>query len=456
MKIRIRSYVYCLLVVMLVLAMVGCRPATPPPEVTTQPPATTEPTQPPVEPVTLKMWYLSGSPQEMDIITAVTQEYMDTHPGVTIELSFYGFEDYQKTLKLAMDSGAGPDLFYGDWGTGVLSFANAGLLVDLNAAAEQYGWGEKLGTPLPWSWYWDAHAPGHTYGIAYDYAAVGVYYNKTIFTELGLVPPTTFEEFQTILATIKAERPDIATIAVGGGDGWPLSHPFEQILHGTVPYEELKKIALFPGAGGDMSLPGYVEAAQIFQDWGNKGYFQENFLAASNDDMVNMFIAGTAAIMIAGTWNSGALSTITDFEVGFFGTPPVHTDINPDGAWHLGGFSINNPWCVNAASIHQSETLELLDYMFGKDVATALWTGMADTVAYAFAEGEAPAPIYPFQADIYNTMQVAQEGFYIGIPGYESQWSGLVQSIATGAMTPEEFGAEIASLYARALSENQP
>lgn len=204
-----------------------------------------------------------------------------------------------------------------------------------------------------------------------------------------------------------------------------------------------------------MKDPGFLEAAKILQEWGTSGYFQENYLAATNDDMVNTFIAGKAAIMIAGAWNSGAVSTITDFEVGFFGTPPVHPDLNPDGSWHLGGFSINNPWFVNAASTHQEAALNLLDYMFGPEVATALWTGWADTVAYAFPAGQAPDPVYPFQADIYSTMQAADSGYYLGVPGYETQYNGLLQSLASGKITPEDFAQQIGDLYARALSEAQ-
>jgi raffinose/stachyose/melibiose transport system substrate-binding protein len=356
-----------------------------------------------------------------------------------------------------MDSGTGPDLFYGDWGpSGGLAFAEAGMLVDLLPLVPEYGWDERLGTPLPWSWYWDNLTPGHYYGIPYDYTTVGAYYNKTIFDELGLVPPTTFEEMQTLLAALKAGKPDTAPIAVGAGEGWPLSHVFDQINHTTVPFEELQKYALFPKFGGDMAQPGFVEALQILQDWGTQGYFQENFLAASGQDMVDMFIAGKAALMMAGTWNSGAVSTVEDFEVGFFGTPPVHPDLNPDGSWHLGGFSINNPWYVNSASENQEQILELLDYMLDKEMAIALWTGMADTVAYKFAEGEVPAPVYPFQQDIYETMQAAKGGFYLGIPGYDTQYNGILQAVASGEMTPEDANTQMADLYARALSENQP
>jgi ABC-type glycerol-3-phosphate transport system substrate-binding protein len=51
-----------------------------------------------------------------------------------------------------------------------------------------------------------------------------------MFDELGLEPPKTFEEFQTLLATIKEKKPDVAAMAVGVGEGWPAAHLFDQLL----------------------------------------------------------------------------------------------------------------------------------------------------------------------------------------------------------------------------------
>jgi raffinose/stachyose/melibiose transport system substrate-binding protein len=458
------SFVYGLLVIVLVFAMAGCQPAAPAPAEATQPPAQAEATQPPAPaevtqppaPVTLKLWYLSGSPQEMDVITTQVEKFQEAHPDIVVDLSFYGADTYTNTTTLAMNSGTGPDLFYGDIGyvNFGIAFAKNGLIRDLTDIIQQRGWDERFGTPLPWQWFWDAQTPGHYYGLPYDYTTVGVYYNESVFKELGLEPPTTFAEFQNVLATIKEKKPEIAPISVGAGDGWPLGHVYEQILHSTVPFEELKKLALFPAVEGSWDQPGAVEAASILQDWATKGYFQENYLAASNDDAINMFMTGKSALLIAGTWNSGTLSPVTEFPVRFFAMPPVHTDINPDGSWHMGGFTINNPWYVNAASQYQDQTLELLDYMLGKETAIAQWD-IGDTVAYTFPEGEVPALVYPFQKDIYDAMHDTQSGFYLDMPIYLDEANGYLQSMVAGKMTPEEFVKEKQDLFARAYSESK-
>src|SRR4029453_1880704 len=104
-----RTSIGRLLLGLMVLVLAACQPATPtapptappataaPTQAPTQAPATVAPTQPPAtgppteaaEPVTLQVWFLSGSTQEIEIITAQMDAYEAAHPGATIELRFY-------------------------------------------------------------------------------------------------------------------------------------------------------------------------------------------------------------------------------------------------------------------------------------------------------------------------------------------------------------------------------
>jgi raffinose/stachyose/melibiose transport system substrate-binding protein len=399
------------------------------------------------------MWYLSQNPVEVDVVTSIVEKFEETHPGVTVEISVYGFEDMLKTLKLALDSGSGPDVAYSDPSipNGV-AYAKAGHLLDLTDAIEKYGWDERFAIATNQGWWWDHWTPGHIYGLPYDMTTVGVYFNKAMFDELGLEPPKTFEEFQTLLATVKEKKPDVAVMAAGVGEGWPAAHLFDQVSHSTVPYEELKKI-LFYSPDGNWNQPGFIEVGTILQDWFEKGYFEDNLLATGDEDALNMFLQSKAAMYVGGAWHNGQLKD-APFEVHFLAMPPVHTDINPDGSWHYGGYTVNNSWMVNQNSQHQEQALELVDHMLGKDAAIALWEGMGDLVAYNFAEGETPAPVFPFQKEIYDMMHTAQTGFYVDIPSYYNEQWAAYQSLFADK-TPEEVMQELQELYQRAVSESQ-
>lgn len=69
----------------------------------------------------------------------LAEDYMDSHPGVTIEVVKYGLDGYASTLTTQLNAGAGPDVFYTLSGTGqnpsVGPLAEAGLILPLDTDA---------------------------------------------------------------------------------------------------------------------------------------------------------------------------------------------------------------------------------------------------------------------------------------------------------------------------------
>jgi hypothetical protein len=69
---------------------------------------------------------------------------------------------------------------------------------------------------------------------------IGAYYNKDIFSELGLEPPKTWEEFENVIVTLKDNG--VTPFVTAGQDSWPLDHYFYALAHLTTPYEEIEKV----------------------------------------------------------------------------------------------------------------------------------------------------------------------------------------------------------------------
>jgi N,N'-diacetylchitobiose transport system substrate-binding protein len=57
---------------------------------------------------------------------------------------------------------------------------------------------------------------GRTYGVPWFTGTRALYYRTDVFTELGLTPPATLGELATTARRIRAARPDLYGIAVGG------------------------------------------------------------------------------------------------------------------------------------------------------------------------------------------------------------------------------------------------
>lgn len=430
--------------IMLVAVLAACVVPTPAvvEKVVTQEVEAVVTAEPEPEDVTLVVWFLSGSPEEVD----AAQELMDTwaanydKANVTIDFSNFGFEDYNNAMKLALDGGTGPDLAYGSpGGPRLQAWAEAGHILDLTDIAEERGWYDIV--PEDVIWYYNP--TGRLYGVAYDAVAVGVYYNKEIYEQLGLEPPKTFEEFEEQLATIK--EAGITPIAVGAQAGWTIGHIWEQLVHTNTPWDQVE--AWMACEGG--VVPEMVEAAEKFSEWNEAGYYNENALATAYPDGNNLFITGEAALNIGGTWNNSTFAAQPEFDVGFFALPPMNPDL-PE--WHVGGFTPNNAWAIPIYSEHPEEALDLLEFMVSEESALRRWQN-GDIVSYNFAE--IPDPVFPLQADVFDAMQMTLTGFYMDQPAGEigpASWENL-QAVMSGEKTAQEAMDALDEVYQAACAE---
>jgi len=400
----------------------------------------------PIEEANLEVWYLSQSPEEIQLVEELSSAFAQRHPGVTVTISPYGFDDMNKTIKLALDSGTGPDVAYVSPGAGAghVSYAQAGHLVELTEVATERGWDQRH--PIDSIMYWQKELGGPIWGVPYDITNVGVFYNKDLFNELDLKPPQTFEEFETLLATLKDAG--YTPFSTGALDGWPFDHYFMILVHATTPIDKIEALNyLQPGVS--LSEDSFVEAATILKDWIDKGYFNDNFLAASYQDQNNLFITGETAMNIGGTWNNATFVQQADFEVGFFPLPRV----NPDIEWHS-MVTPNNVWIVPKYTEYQDLAIDYIDYMLSGEVARALWdTGDIPTFAFATV----PEATSGLQADVYKAGLDTGIGYYYtnNMPeAMEAEWSAL-QMMAAGDLTPEEAMEMIEEYHAEAVAEAQ-
>ena len=400
-------------------------------------PASEEPIAEPTEEpqVTLVVWYLSESPEEITLMERLVGEFDANYSNIIIDFSVFNFDNMSQALQSALSDGAGPDVAYASPGPRQGgAYAAEEYLLNLTDIAAELGWDNRFSDDII-----AVHnGPGQIYMMPYDLVTVGVYYNTETFDQLELEPPETFEEFENILATINDA--DIIPISVGVFDGRPVLQIWEQLIHASVPIENIGKIESGdPAARLDTE---YLAATMKLQEWNQSGYFQDNALSTSYAESSNLFTAGEAAMIIDSSANKDAFSTQSDFEAGFFAMPRL----NPDIEWHMGGYTPNNVWMIPTYSKHQDIAVVFLNFVLGEEVATAKWAA-GDMVAYTFAE--MPPPVSGLQADIYTAMRKTGTGYYINSNYSDLQsvtWTSL-QELIVGALSPEELMARVQAKY---------
>lgn len=388
---------------LLILALAACVPAPTPQvveKVVTQEvevekevviTATPEP-----EEVTIRVWAIMAGP-EAEMLDQLSRNFEAANPNVTVEFVPYSFEDMNKVYALALESGVGPDVSYvGPGGPFVIQSAKNGLLVNMRDAAEERGWAERL---APWQAA-EAYNPfedGGLYGVPFDVVTINAYYNKDLFAGLGLEPPETFEEFETILATVKEN--DVTPMAAA--KTWNFDHHYHILFHLTVPFDWINQMwSVDPET--DWTHPGFTQAMEILDGWVKNGYFNDDIFALTNDDARALFTTGQTGMMLAGTWNTAPILEEADFEVGFFPVPMIDDSL----PWQS-VTTVNNLWAISESSEHPDIAIEYVDYLLGEEAAKAIWDN-GGIPMYQF--DTPPEATSQLQAEIYKAAQVAGGG----------------------------------------------
>lgn len=125
-----------------------------------------------------------------------------------------------------------------------------------------------------------------------------LWYNKKVFDENGLTPPTTFDEFFDVAKTL--EEAGVTPLALGDEDPWAATHLFESVLLGTMGVETYRD--LWNGStvwGGDKVR----EALENFN--GMIEYVNPNHAQLSWDEAAQLVADGNAAMTIMGDWTHG-------------------------------------------------------------------------------------------------------------------------------------------------------
>lgn len=271
------------------------------------------------EPVTIHVFHNMLEQNKNDGLTRIEDAFSEKYPNVSFENSVYNQgTDYFAQLETAIASGDMPECMFGNPGM-YSDLIEGGFVKDLtgNAVIESMNLDDAtLG---------DASYEGRLYAYPVDFKTWGVFYNKTIFNNLGLEIPTTLTELLEICQTLKdngidpwAEcysdisqgdiqmRPIVWTKALQNGD----NDMFEQIMNGD------KQVT---------DYPYFKEGLESWQkrmgDWMRPDAITNTQVAADE-----VFISGQAAMIYNGIWNHGSIETLlkdggTDFDYDFFLCP---------------------------------------------------------------------------------------------------------------------------------------
>jgi raffinose/stachyose/melibiose transport system substrate-binding protein len=289
--------------------------------------------------------------QERAVTEIQVNRFEEQHPKYTLEREAIDPDQMSNVIPSRLRSDEPPDVFTYDTGPGFGGvLAEAGLLLPLEDAYQQRGWGI-------YEWAKQrATYNGTVYGVPDQVEEIIVYYNKDLVPEM----PKTVDELRQIASELKAQR--IIPFAFGNQEQWPAGHLFSIGVSNVLGREGLDDILY---ADGRWDTPEVEEAIHLFfRDFVESGFYPEGLSALSSDGANALFYTGEAAMNPTGTWLVPEIvQTGQDFEVGFFPFPAIEgSGISPPAGLGSGLF------VAKEASTPQG-AINFVDYLLEESTA---------------------------------------------------------------------------------------
>jgi raffinose/stachyose/melibiose transport system substrate-binding protein len=237
--------------------------------------------------------YLTSQGWASDPFLALTEKFKE-EIGIAIDTQIVPADQYFTVLRTKLNSGEGPDIFGGQSG-------KSALVVDLNV--------EKNAIDLsgePWAADVDpivadqATVNGKLYGLTY-WDTLGlvwvVNYNKTVFADNGITPPTTYAEFKAACEKLLAAgiQPVFEPVA----DGWhhvlwfnEVGPAYEAATPGLAAALNANEATF---AGNELMLANLTQLKEMY----DSGFLGENALADTFAEAPAKLAAGEIAMVVA-------------------------------------------------------------------------------------------------------------------------------------------------------------
>ncbi len=236
--------------------------------------------------VTVEIWHTYNGKQA-ETLNDIANRFNASQNNYFVDVKNQDYSGFADTVYNAVANGIGPSIIF-NYGTTAVDYANEGLAIDITKYIEQDSKKgdnqmKNLIESLPEAMQTDVlgfedggiyYLPGCTTGPVF-------FYNKTIFEELGLNPPTNWDELAKISKTIYEKK----GIPGFHSDGL-VDNLQEMIMHNHLGYIDVKnkKITF---AGSKME-----EIYQWYADNCKAGYFSFNTIGRyASEDLANGDIA---------------------------------------------------------------------------------------------------------------------------------------------------------------------
>ena len=247
---------------------------------------------------TVNWWSWNPTPP---LSTQFVDAFNKSHPHIKLVFKNQQYDDYINTLKLAMASGTGPDIFGSQ--AGAMQREYAQFMEDLTPYSQKT-WGSSWQDRFYSFGLSQLSTGSTTRSLPFYLSAAGLlWYNKSIFDKYGLQPPKTFDQWVSVSQTLQSKG--VTPFVQGAKDAWVNYDMYIALSNAVAPGKIYNAIA----GKTSWTDPDLVKAMSTWQQMFHNGIIQKGALGLTEyPDANTQFSQGKAAMILLGTWNDSAMT----------------------------------------------------------------------------------------------------------------------------------------------------
>ncbi|MGY3886438.1 ABC transporter substrate-binding protein [Aeromonas aquatica] len=345
------------------------------------------------------------------------------HPGIEVKFNGVQNVDYMPTLWTSLKEGKAGDLITCRPFDDSLALFKAGHLAELSEMAGMENFPSFAQSP------WQTDSGAQTFCVPMASVIHGFFYNKQIFSELGLSVPQTRDDFFAALDKVKADGRYVP-LAMSGSESWVASELGFQNIGPNYWKGEDGRLALL-GGQERLDNPQYVKVFEELARW--RSYLGEGGESRDYATTNALFTAGKAAFYAAGSWEIAPFTGKVEFGVM---RPPVAKQ--GDGCFFTDHTDIGMG--MNPASKNKEAAMAFLQWLTTSQFAELYTNSLPGffSLSNHFFEVTNPAAkeMMEWRDQCDSTIRVATQILSRGTPKLGDELAEVSQGVLLGKLAP--------------------
>jgi len=254
------------------------------------------------EPLDILVWGTATEEPSKSQFEGAVARFMEDYPNINVELVNQQNDNYKQQLIVAMSSGQCPDMYL-HWGGGPMAeYYESGFVNDITEMYNTYDHPAFIEAAVAQSTYEDKILAVPFNGLS----GCDIFYNKTIFEEVGVEVPETIDELEAVCD--KLLEAGYTPFSLANSPGWTGSMYFMYLVARHSGNDEFDAAYTQEGS---FTSDAFIYAGEKIQEWVEKGYFPEGVNSLSPDDSQDLALLydNTCVMMLHGSWVTTSMNT---------------------------------------------------------------------------------------------------------------------------------------------------